>query len=129
MELLIRVVDKLPRSADRDTDNGRTKRGDVIAICPDGHPWGIEERTNPEWRLVRSVDLLDNDRGNWLSPEVLQAGVTYRPRKRGWYIDIDSMSAVNRNRFAAARATNGNPDVTMLRAVLFAAATLKPPLT
>lgn len=53
MELLIRqahkrpLVDILHVSA--------SQRGDVIAICPPGHPWSEAERNNPDWLLVHAT--------------------------------------------------------------------------
>lgn len=55
-ELLIRVVDK-PAHPDPYVDIQQSKRGDVIAVVPDGWAWSERERTNPEWRIVRVPGL------------------------------------------------------------------------
>src|SRR5512140_1787643 len=60
-EILIRIVDKtIP--ADSYRDQRFFKAGDVIHVAEDGWPWGNEELTNPDWRIVKlpgvSVDLL-----------------------------------------------------------------------
>lgn len=51
-ELLVRVRDKV-NVTDFYADCKCTKRGDVIVVCPDGWPWGDQELTRPEYRLVR----------------------------------------------------------------------------
>ena len=56
MELLIRVVDKV-NPDDANLNKQLTKRGDVIAIMPDGHNWGTKELSNPDWRIVRMPSL------------------------------------------------------------------------
>jgi hypothetical protein len=50
-ELLIRVVDKV--NLDVNLNYQCTKRGDVIAVCPDGWNWSTTERKNPDWRIMR----------------------------------------------------------------------------
>jgi hypothetical protein len=51
-EILIRVVDKR-NLADPQLDRACFRRGDVIAICPDGCLWGNEELLNPDLRILR----------------------------------------------------------------------------
>lgn len=57
-ELLVRVVDKT--NPDPVFDAKLSKRGDVIAVCPDGWKWGVEEIANPDWRII-SVPGVDPD--------------------------------------------------------------------
>ncbi len=57
-ELLVRVVDKAPPSTSR--------RGDVIAVQPDGWPWGRMEMANPDWRLVKLPHVSVEDARNAL---------------------------------------------------------------
>lgn len=50
-ELILRVVDKpAPAAFDRPMV---AQAGDVVVVVPDGHQWGREEISNPEWRIVR----------------------------------------------------------------------------
>lgn len=92
-ELLVRVVDKT--HPDAAADVGCLKRGDVIAVCPDGWRWGNAELRNPAWRILRvpgapeAFDAL-------LSPEVPDLGAEDGPRrKRGFRLDIDALSAAD----------------------------------
>ncbi len=55
-EFLIRVRDK-EAHPDPYVDVQRSKRGDVIAVCPDGWAWSHAERTNPGWRIVRVLGV------------------------------------------------------------------------
>ena len=50
-ELLFRVVDKAPGQI------GASLAGDVIVVCPDGHPWSAAEQANPDWRIVKLPGL------------------------------------------------------------------------
>ena len=51
-ELLVRVVDKTNPN-DPVVDAHLLKRGDVVAVCPDGHPWSERERSAEYWQIVR----------------------------------------------------------------------------
>ena len=35
----------------------QTKAGDVVVIVPDGHQWGREEVSNPDWRVLQLPGL------------------------------------------------------------------------
>lgn len=75
MEFLIRVVDK-------GVSAFSSKRGDVIAACPDGWNWSPSELSNPDWRIV-SVNVLQSQVEALLS----QATVN-QTRRREWMIDF-----------------------------------------
>lgn len=66
-ELLVRVVDKV--SADPYLDAALTKRGDVIAVQPDGWVWGLEEQRSPEWRILRVPGVSVAAAASLLTPE------------------------------------------------------------
>ena len=55
-EVLIRVVDKINLD-DVDRNSMLLKRGDVVTIQPDGHNWGTQELSNPDWRIVRILGM------------------------------------------------------------------------
>jgi hypothetical protein len=55
-ELLIRVVSKV-NVDDADLNSMLLKRGDVVTIQPDGHNWGTQELSNPDWRIVRILGM------------------------------------------------------------------------
>lgn len=56
MELLVRIIDK--EQPDETKRELVSKRGDVIAVCPDGHPWTETERTVDFWRIIRTPILM-----------------------------------------------------------------------
>lgn len=58
MEILLRVVDKINLD-DPIKNNQCTKRGDVIVVVPDGHNWGKEELSNPDWRIIKAPNLTE----------------------------------------------------------------------
>lgn len=99
MEILVRIIDK--DQPDPDLAKMASKRGDVIAICPDGWPWSEAERTNPEWRIVRSPILQTHS-------EVLLAGpntnaVIPEKVRRTWKFHLDNLPQSFANRFVGTR--------------------------
>lgn len=74
-EILLRVVDKI-NDSDFYLNCQCTKRGDVIVAKPDGWAWGVEELSNPDWRIVKfpiankvNHDLMLAELGAMLTPE------------------------------------------------------------
>lgn len=65
-EMLVRTVDKV--SADPVKDALLSKRGNVIAIKPDGHEWTQRELTNPHWVVVREPKLSIEEAEKYLAP-------------------------------------------------------------
>ena len=68
-ELLIRVRDKV-NPLDPYKDAKLMKRGDVVAVVPDGHVWGLEELRNPDWRILRVPGVSSLQMSSFLAPEV-----------------------------------------------------------
>lgn len=68
-ELLIRVKDKT-NADDPDADRLCSKRGDVVVVCPDGHPWSEAERTAPYWRIVKLPGIDPADLDELIRPEI-----------------------------------------------------------
>jgi len=85
MELIVRVVDKV-HPTDPVKNAQLTKRGDVIAIRPDGWNWGTQELSNPEWRIIHAPDLAQQDEDQLLEsdPPAAVAG-----RKRTYQLNLD----------------------------------------
>lgn len=67
-ELLVRVVDKI--NEDPLLNSKCTKRGDVIVVCPDGWEWSVEERSNPNWRIIKMPDMNMDEASRLLAPEL-----------------------------------------------------------
>lgn len=91
-ELLVRVVDK--RGTNLYLDCQCTKRGDVIVAQPDGWPWGKEEVSNPDWRIIKIPGAAPESFASLLQPE-LAPDPRNPPRtlQRRWYhLDLDDPS-------------------------------------
>lgn len=91
-ELLLRVVDKV--SSDPYKDVKLTKRGDVVAVCPDGWGWSSEEQTNPHWRIVKWPALSVSAATVFLSSEIdtepQLVGENPMLQRRGFSFDLDA---------------------------------------
>jgi len=68
MELLVRVKDKI--NEDFYLNCQCTKRGDVIVAMPDGHVWGKEELSDPNYRILKLPDMLPADAQILCSPQI-----------------------------------------------------------
>lgn len=94
-ELLVRVVSKT--HADFYVDVKQTKRGDVIVVAEDGHVWGVEELSNPDWRIFKVPHVTVSAASAFLSPEPATSPDDYGPdgfaralQKRAIYLDLDA---------------------------------------
>lgn len=87
-ELLVRAVDKV-HPTDPVKNLQLTKRGDVIAVQPNGWNWGTQELANPEWRIIHAPDLTQQQGDILLKadPPAAVAG-----RKRIYRLDLDHVS-------------------------------------
>lgn len=65
MEMLVRTVDKINLESAED-NSLFLKRGDVVAIMPDGHPWSVREKTNPAWMIVSIPNMSVTEQQEWL---------------------------------------------------------------
>lgn len=113
MELLVRIIDR--SAAENDS-----KRGDIIAVQPDGWAWTDAERTNPDWVIIKVASLLDTDRYTMLSVQPPQNG---RFRRRDWFLDLASA-----NLPARFNHPRRQESVTMTRAALVSLLKAKPAL-
>lgn len=99
-ELLIRVKDK-HNPDDPAADLLCTKRGDVIVVCADGHPWSERERTSVEWRILMLPGIDPADLADLTRPEmedVQTAGLppTRMVRARMYALDLAALPAAVR---------------------------------
>jgi hypothetical protein len=83
MEILVRVVDKY--QPDPEKNHLVSKRGDVIAVCPDGWGWSLEERTSPDWRIISSP-ILNTFAEVLMQTDLLMSGRL--KRRRQWTLDF-----------------------------------------
>ncbi len=90
-EMLVRVVDKV--NDDPYLDVQCTKRGDVIAIQPDGWVWGREELRNPDWRIVKVPGVSVTQAAAFLGPELNTdpANPSRMLRRRAFRLDVDAL--------------------------------------
>ncbi len=88
-ELLVRVKDKV--NADFYLDCQCMKRGDVVHVGEDGHPWSKEEQTNPIWRILKVPDMDMATARTYLTPEVNTdpKSPSKTLQKRMFKIDLD----------------------------------------
>lgn len=83
-EILLRVVDKV--GADVYKNCQCLKRGDVVVVQPDGWPWGREELTNPDWRIIKLPNVTVAEMQQFLSAEpITDPAAQSRTRLRRWY--------------------------------------------
>lgn len=95
MEFLIRVRDKVGSNIYHDVK--LTKRGHVIVAMPDGHDWGLQELTNPDWRIVRVPGISEAEAGAMLAPEP-GLEVNRMLQRRAFKIDLDHGAIARANR-------------------------------
>ncbi len=88
MEMLVRTVDK--NQPDPELSLMSSKRGDVIAICPDGWTWSIPERTNPEWCIIRSSILPSHASVLMATPNFIDPG--HKKVRRLYKLDLDRLN-------------------------------------
>ncbi len=91
MELLIRTVDKYT-GKDPHFQAKTTKRGDVISVCPDGWTWSQFERTNPEWVIVKVLDLLQIEADAMLTHEQGDDALNPYLKIRDFNFDLDALN-------------------------------------
>lgn len=90
MELLVRVVDKT--NSDPKLDRALTKRGDVIAVSADGHVWGTQEVSNPDWVILKLPDMTREQAESLLAPEhPPDLNNRYVLRKRSQRINLNAL--------------------------------------
>lgn len=75
-EMLVRVVDR--SNNDPLLDARLTKRGDVIAICDDGHAWSALERSGTPWIIVRVPGATVADLSAFVAEEPQNAANPHR---------------------------------------------------
>lgn len=91
-ELLVRVVDK-SNPTNPALDAKLTKRGDVIAVLPDGWGWSDIERTAPHWRIFKWPSVSESEASALLSPELpISEADTNNPllQRRGFNLNLDA---------------------------------------
>jgi hypothetical protein len=92
-DLLIRIRDK-ESSGDAETDALQFGRGDVIAVWETPGPWGKQELSNPDWRIVRLANVTAADALELIQPETDALATSERlMRKRRAGFNLDNLPA------------------------------------
>jgi hypothetical protein len=88
-EMLVRLVDK--NNHDNPVKHAQlTKRGDVIVIMDDGHPWSPAELAGDPWRVVKVPGVPIADLSAYLAEEPHDAANPHHLRqRRAFAFDID----------------------------------------
>jgi hypothetical protein len=91
-EMLVRVVDKV--GVDLYKDCQCTKRGDVIVAQADGWNWGLQEKTNPHYRIIKVPGLTVSAAQALCSPEVAvdPNNPSRTLQKRGFKLDLANVA-------------------------------------
>lgn len=97
-ELLVRTVDKVnPKDPEKDAQC--LKRGEVVVIMPDGHPWSQRERNNPDWQLVQIPGMSVEDANikftqpPFVDPKIAGEEAMRNRKRRAIKIDLDALVA------------------------------------
>lgn len=111
-ELLVRIRDKEPHP-DPYIDVKRSKRGDVIAVAPDGWRWGRDELRNPDWRIFKIPGLPMDIAQSFLTPERGDPLVEKMLRRREASFDLDSAELPQRVRDFLADDSRSSPAIVI----------------
>lgn len=86
-EMLVRTVDKV-NAQDVYLDCKCTKRGMVIAICPDGWQWSQAEKTAPYWTIIKVPGVSVDDLSGYLAPEPGDPKLNRMLQRRAFRFDL-----------------------------------------
>lgn len=89
-EFLVRIKDKT--SSDPYLDAQCLKRGDIVAIQPDGWGWGLDEINNPDWRILKFPMISIKNSSSFIAPEFNTdpANPSYVLRRRAFSINLNN---------------------------------------
>jgi len=90
VELLIYMKDRINPKNPNITN---PRRGDVIIANPDGFQWGVEERTNPLFRVVRVPGLTVSTIESLIAQEPGDSDLNSNLNFRNKHIDVDALVA------------------------------------
>lgn len=90
MELLVRTFDKYT-GEDVRLQSKNTRRGDVIAVQPDGAYWGPCEVKNPAYVILR-VPVSETEARAMLTPELGDPLAKPLLHVREFHIDLDALA-------------------------------------
>ena len=94
-EMLVRTIDKV-NSESVYLDVQCTKRGDVIALCEDGHEWSKAEQTAPYWTIVKAPGVKVADLTAYLTPEPGDPQKDRMLQRRAFFFNLDAYAAAGK---------------------------------
>ncbi len=90
------------------------KRGDAIAVMPDGHEWSERERANEYWRILRLPLVSESAASALLAPGRATPGSGKLPTRHAFYLDLGSLpndlGSLDETGFAALLKPRPRPD-------------------
>lgn len=104
MELLVRSTDApVPDSP------GAWRRGDVVVVMPDGHPWGREELNPAKFRVVKRPGIAVRDADPRLTASVTQVtdGREELVLRRQYRLESDDTTITDKTRGPAPAPGRG----------------------
>ena len=117
-EMIVMAIDKVNAESPY-LDAQCYKRGDVIAIKEDGHPWSDEERNHPRWKIVKIPGVAASRLSAFIAEEPGDRKVTPMLQRRGFKFDLDeherrgspTYNEGQINALRSRKAARSNPDV------------------
>jgi hypothetical protein len=97
-EFLVKAADAAHADPVKDA-RGCYKRGDMVVVMPDGHPWGREEGL-PKFVVVKIPGLDAGVARRFVESEIDANGEV--TRRRLWGLLVDSMPTTTKNQFLSA---------------------------
>ncbi len=101
-EILVMAQSRTHSDPDKDR-RGSYKAGDIVAVFPDGHEWGLEERLPKFWQIA-VPGLASEFRDRALPEERMLPPPSHIPdrtpiltqvRRRRWFLDITLLPPLN----------------------------------
>ena len=129
-EILIQVA---PRTGDDIYKTAALPQpGDVIVIMEDGHPWGVQEMTAPDWRIFALPGVDASAFANLLTPEVSTTPGTVSRTLQYRAFHLDTVKLAANSTVQAVLQSRTAPiirvPVATLRPLLTAAIAQRPPV-
>ncbi len=88
-ELLVRIKNKVPDNDPR--AHLFLREGEVVAVCPDEHEWGSNEKNNPDWIILKLPNITEQEASVMLGRHVGDMPNGELPQRREFRIDLEKL--------------------------------------